>query len=412
MLMEISEKQRYDFKRELEKISSYVGKGTELISLYVPAGKMISDVANYLKEEQSQSSNIKSSTTRKNVQSAISSILSRLKYYKMLAPEHGIVFFVGTIPKNGDQTTMVQHVIEPPEPISTFLYRCDSNFYLDPLSSMMEERDVYGLLVIDRKEATIGFLKGQAITVAKNMQSLVPSKHRMGGQSSLRFERLIEIAANEYFKSVAETCGNIFLGVKELKGILIGGPGGTKDFFYKEGYLHYELQNKVIETFDTGYTDEYGLRELVEKAKDKLKDLNLMKQKALIDRFMAEIRKPDNGLATYGVREVKAALDMGAVALLLVSEGLKKMDRTFTCGSCGNVQTEIQSDAEPVAPACSNCGSQTSLTSEADLVDQMFETADRMGTEIQLISTASEEGKMLLNAFGGLAAVLRYRTGM
>lgn len=412
MFMEITEKQRYDFKRELERISSYVGKGTELISLYVPAEKMISDVANYLKEEQSQSSNIKSSTTRKNVQSAISSILSRLKYYKMLAPEHGVVFFVGTIPKNGDQTTMVQHVIEPPEPITTFLYRCDSSFYLDPLASMMEERDVYGLLVIDRKEATIGFLKGQAITVAKNMQSLVPSKHRMGGQSSLRFERLIEIAANEYFKSVGETCGNIFLGVKELKGILIGGPGGTKDFFYKEGYLHYELQNKVIDTFDTGYTDEYGLRELVEKAKDKLKDLNLMKQKAMIDRFMAEIRKPDNGLATYGVKEVKAALDMGAVALLLVSEGLKKMDRTFTCSSCGSVQVEIQSDAEAVAPVCSNCGNQTSLTSETDLVDQMFETADRMGTEIQLISTASEEGKMLLNAFGGLAAVLRYRTGM
>lgn len=411
MFMEITEKQRYDFRREIEKISTYQGKGTELISLYVPAGKMISDVANYLREEQSQSSNIKSSTTRKNVQSAISSILSRLKYYKMLAPEHGVVFFVGTIPKNGDQTTMVQHVIEPPEPIGTFLYRCDSSFYLDPLRSMLEERDIYGLLVIDRKEATIGFLKGQAIQVVKNMQSLVPSKHRMGGQSSLRFERLIEIAANEYFKDVAETCNTIFLGIEGLMGILLGGPGSTKDFFYKEGYLHYELQKKVIETFDTGYTDEYGLRELVEKARDKLRDMDLMKQKALIDRFMSEVRKPDDGLATYGVREVKAALDMGAVALLLVSENLKKAERTFTCGNCGNVQSEIQADEEAAIPSCSNCGSAMTLSSERDLVDEMFETADRMGTEIQLISAASEEGKMLLNAFGGLAAVLRYRTG-
>ncbi len=411
MFMEITEKQRYDFKREMEKISSYQGKGTELISLYVPAGKMISDVANYLREEQSQSSNIKSSTTRKNVQSAISSILSRLKYYKMLAPEHGLVFFVGTIPKNGDQTTMVQHVIEPPEPVGTFLYRCDSSFYLDPLMSMLEEKDIYGLLVIDRKEATLGFLKGQAIQVVKNMQSLVPSKHRMGGQSSLRFERLIEIAANEYYKSVAETCTTVFLGVKGLNGILVGGPGSTKDFFVKEGYLHYELQKKVIDTFDTGYTDEYGLRELVEKAKDRLKDLDLMKQKALMDRFMSEIRKPDDGLGTYGVREVKQALDMGAVALLLVSEGLKKMERQFTCPNCGNTQTAIQSDEDAVAPACNNCGAQTSLTAETDLVDEMFETADRMGTEIQLISAASEEGKMLLNAFGGLAAVLRFRTG-
>ncbi len=410
--MEITERQRYDFRREIERISSYQGRGTELISLYVPAGKMISDVANYLREEQSQSSNIKSSTTRKNVQSAISSILSRLKYYKMLAPDHGIAFFVGTIPKNGDQTTMVQHVIEPPEPIGTFLYRCDSSFYLDPLKSMLEERDLFGLLVIDRKEATIGFLRGQAIQMVKNMQSLVPSKHRMGGQSSLRFERLIEIAANEYFKEVAEACSTIFLGIKGLKGILVGGPGGTKDFFVKEGYLHYELQSKVVDTlFDTGYTDEYGLRELVENARDKLKDLDIMKQKALVEKFMTELRKQDGGLAAYGIREVKASLDMGAVALLLVSEGLKKMERVYTCGSCGNVQNEIQSE-EAEAPACGRCGTQMSLTSESDIVDEMFETAERMGTEIELISDASEEGKMLLNAFGGLAAVLRYRTGI
>ncbi|MBX8644221.1 MAG: peptide chain release factor 1, partial [Thermoplasmata archaeon] len=82
--MEITERQRYDFKREIEKIASYQGRGTELISLYVPAGKVISDVASYLRDEQSQSSNIKSSSTRKNVQSAISSILSRLKGYKMV----------------------------------------------------------------------------------------------------------------------------------------------------------------------------------------------------------------------------------------------------------------------------------------------------------------------------------------
>jgi len=409
--MEISEKQRYDFKREVEKIASYQGRGTELISLYVPAGKMISDVASYLKDEQSQSSNIKSSTTRKNVQAAISSILSRLKYYKMLAPDHGIVFFVGTVPKNGDQTTMVQHVIEPPEAVSTFLYRCDSSFYLDPLKAMLEDRDVFGLLVIDRKEATIGFLKGQTIQMVKNMQSLVPSKHRMGGQSSLRFERLIEIAANEYFKNVAEACNSIFLPVKELKGILVGGPGSTKDFFIKEQYLHYELQKKVIDTFDTGYTDEYGLRELVEKARDKLKDLGIMKQKALMERLLSEIRKPDGGLATYGVSEVKKALDMGAVSLLLVSEGLKKMERTYTCPSCSAVVTRIESGEQPEGAVCSSCGSQMNFTSEKDLVDEMFEIADRMGTDIELISEESEEGKILLNAFGGLAAILRYRTG-
>ncbi len=408
--MEITEKQRYDFRRELERIASYQGRGTELISVYVPPDKLISDVANYLRNEQSQSSNIKSSSTRKNVQSAISSILSRLKGYKMLAPENGIAFFVGTVPKNGDQTTMVQHVIEPPEPVPTFLYRCDSAFYLDPLNSMIEVKDIYGLIVIDRKEATIGFLRGQSIQVAKNMHSQVPSKHRMGGQSSLRFERLIEIAANEYYKNVAEVCTNVFLNVSNMSGILVGGPGSTKDFFVKEGYLHYQLQKMVIDTFDTGYTDEYGLRELVEKARDRLKDLDVMKQKLFVERLLAEIRKPDNGLGAYGLNEVTGALNVGAVSLLLISEGLKKMVREYTCGSCGNVMKLTRSDEDRTAPPCDRCSSQTTLTGEKDLVDELFEKADQMDTEVQLISSESEEGKMLMTAFSGLAAILRYRT--
>ena len=54
---------RYDFKKAMEEIKNYRGKGTELISVYIPYGKLISDVMAYLRDEQSQASNIKSKTT-------------------------------------------------------------------------------------------------------------------------------------------------------------------------------------------------------------------------------------------------------------------------------------------------------------------------------------------------------------
>ena len=81
-MTELTDLQKYEFRRSLEEVRKLSGRGTELISLYVPPSRQISDVSNYLRSEYSQSSNIKSASTRKNVKAAISSILSRLKNFK------------------------------------------------------------------------------------------------------------------------------------------------------------------------------------------------------------------------------------------------------------------------------------------------------------------------------------------
>ncbi|MCX6650333.1 MAG: peptide chain release factor aRF-1 [Methanomassiliicoccales archaeon] len=406
----LSDRQKYDFKRSLEEIQALKGRGTELISVYVPPNKQISDVAAYLREEFSQSSNIKSQGTRKNVQGAIQSILARLKYFKA-PPANGVIFFVGEISTTGDQTKMVQYVLEPPDPITTFLYRCDSDFYLEPLLSMLVDKKVFGLVVIDRSEATIGVLRGKRISVIRNFDSLVPSKHRMGGQSAQRFERLIEIAANEYYKKVSDIMTESFLNLEGLQGILIGGPGPSKEFFLKEGYLHHELEKKVIDTFDIGYTDEYGLKELMEKAKDKLYDLDLMREKRFFLRFMEEIRKSDNSLSVYGEDHIRNAITIGAVDVLLVSEGLRRRRVTVECPSCGVIQKTMDKSPDGATMPCPKCGTTGTVTKDIDLVDDLFEQAELMGTKVELISPESEEGEMLLKAFGGIAGLLRFSIG-
>lgn len=407
----LSDRQKYDFKRALEEIKDLKGRGTELISVYVPPNKQISDVAAYLREELSQSSNIKSQGTRKNVQGAIQSILARLKYFKA-PPANGVIFFVGEVSTTGDQTRMVQYVLEPPEPITTFVYRCDSDFYLEPLLDMLVDKKVFGLLVIDRSEATIGILRGRRISVVRNLPSLVPSKHRMGGQSAQRFERLIEISANEYYKKVSDIMTETFLNMEGLQGILIGGPGPTKDYFVKEGYLHHELAKKIIDTFDTGYTDEYGLKELVEKAKDKLYDLDLMREKRYIQQFLNEVRKTEGGLSVYGEEQIRQAIMIGAVDTLLVSEGLRKRRVTLDCPQCGTLEVTLDKSPEGLMMVCPKCGTVGTVTKDIDLVDDLFDRAGLMGTKVELISPESEEGEMLLKAFGGMAGLLRFSIGV
>src|SRR3990172_9200115 len=142
-MAQITGMDKYKFRRALEQIEEATGRGTELVSVYVPPERPVSDVVNYLRSESSQSSNIKSASTRKHVMQAIESAMQRLKGYRM-PPPNGLVIFTGHKQAGADQTEMVTFVLEPPEPVPSFLYRCDSKFYTEPLHEMLAEKDVYG----------------------------------------------------------------------------------------------------------------------------------------------------------------------------------------------------------------------------------------------------------------------------
>ena len=411
-MAEMTQRQRYDLKRKIEELKSCKGKHTELISLYVPPSKQIFDVNSYLKNEYSQSQNIKSKTTRKNVLSAIESIMSRLKYFKR-APENGVVFFVGHKSTSSDQTEMVAYVIEPPIPITTFLYRCDSSFYVEPFEEFFTEKEIYGLLLIDRRECTIGILRGNKVELLKYMTSQVPGKHGRGGQSQRRFERLTEIAAHEWFVKCGEKASEIFLAEEKLNGIFVGGSGPTKQYFIDEGYLHYEIQNKVIDTFDTGYTDEFGLKELVSTVSETMTDLKISKEKKVMKRFLKEVKKTEKSLAIYGEAQVRKALEMGVVDTLLLSEDLRKYRLKMKCQSCDYtedriVDEEALNDFSP--PTCSKCNTsiQMEVHEKIDLIDEFSDIAEKIGAKVQLISRNSEEGDSLYRALSGLAGILRY----
>ncbi len=401
----------HKLKKELEVLEEKKGKGTELVSLYIPPDKNLSDVTSQMREEYSQAMNIKSARTRKNVQSALEVIMQRLKLIKDV-PENGIVLLVGTIPR-GTKDKMEVYVITPPERVITYIYHCDSEFLLQPVRDMLAEKGTYGLLVLDRGEATVGLLRGKRIEVVRKINSTVPGKHGRGGQSQRRFERLIEIAAHEYFKRIGSHANEIFLNTPDLRGVVLGGPGPTKDFFVDEGYLHHEVQKKVLGVVDTSYTDDFGIRELVDNASEIFKDLEITREKNLVRRFLSEVVK-DHGLAAYGDREVREFLKSGAVDALLISEEVESFRVLITCSNCGYKENKTVHDLktfekELAEKACPKCAEKSLGIDEfKSTLDELAELAGRTDTNIEVISTETEEGQQL-KAFGGIAAILRFR---
>ncbi len=408
-MAEISSKELYEFKRTINELSDKKGRGTELVSVYIPPDRQVSDVVKHMREELSQSANIKSKQTKKNVQSAIEVIMQRLKLFPK-PPEKGLVLFVGMIPKGGPGTEKMEtYVFEPPEPIKTYTYHCNSEFFLEPLQEMLGDKEIYGLAVIDRKEATVAVLKGKRIDIVKTLTSGVPGKHKAGGQSQRRFDRLIDLAAHEFKKRIGETINEAFLAIPEMEGVIIGGPGHTKEEFVKGDYLHHEIKNKVITTVDTSYTGEFGIREVIEKSMDVLAEIDVMREKKLVQKFLTELVS-DEGLASYGEAEVRKNLEMGAVEVLLLSEDINSRRDKFECPSCGFIDAKTFKNTKTESEEnCPQCGEKMNLIESKDVIDDFVEMAEEVGSEVEIISTETEEGMQLLKAFGGVGAVLRYR---
>ncbi len=406
-------KELYEFKKTLKELSGKRGKGTELVSVYIPHDKQLSDVGKQMRDELGQSANIKSKSTRKNVQSAIEVILQRIRLFKQ-PPENGLVLFVGMIPKGGPGTEKMEtYVFEPPEAITTYWYQCNNEFFIEPLEHMIEEHETYGLAVIDRKEATIATLKGKKVTILNHLTSGVPGKHKAGGQSQRRFDRVIDLAAHEFKKRIGDHMNEDFLALEELKGVIIGGPGFTKEEFVKGDYLNYEIKDKIIATVDTSYTGEFGIREVIDKSADILNDLDVMHEKKIVQRFLKELIK-EKGLASYGENEVRNSLIMGAVDTLLLSEDLVAIHKVLKCPACGETkELTVKNEAEysKADYRCEKCNESLKEESSLDLIDDFVEKAEEMDTTVEFISSETEEGMQLLRAFGGIAAILRYHLG-
>ncbi len=406
---------KHKLRKMLERLSEYRGRNTELVSLYIPAGYPMPKVSQLLTDEASTAANIKSKSTRKNVLAALEKISQHLKLYNQ-TPENGLVIFCGNVSPRQGTPDYELFSLEPPEPISTRLYRCDQEFVLDPLKELVEEKDIYGLLIMERNEATIGKLKGKRVEQLDHMTSGVPGKTRAGGQSAARFERLREQADHEFRVRVGKHFNNLFLDkLDDLKGILVGGPGLTKEKFLKGDFLDYRLQEKVINAFDTVYTEEYGLRELVDKASDTLQKLDVMREKKIMQKFFEKLKNEDRMVA-YGEEEVTQALTLGAVEDLLLSEALNLWKVTLSC-SCGYEEsmTKTEKEVEELeenlsnmpCPECNNA--QVEIAEKKELEDELSAMADNIGAEVHFISTETEEGTQLYEAFGGIAAVLRFQ---
>lgn len=493
--------QRHKIRNFIKELDQIQGRHTELVSVYIPEGYDINKIISHLQQEQGTATNIKSKQTRDNVISALEKMIRHLKLFPK-TPSTGLAVFAGNVSEREGQENFQVWSIEPPVPLKQRLYRCDKEFVLDPLKEFAEDKDVFGLVVMDKREGNVALLKGKTIIPLNNATSAVPGKTRAGGQcldpetkvmlasgketaiiniqigdvlksydteskkiietecidvdqtekktllrirtedyrinasrdhvffvskdsgiievpaeklirndlllqyhdgtiveqpilgieeekgifllvdisvenqnffanntvvhnSAPRFERLREGAAKDFMKKIADMMKDAFLDNKDLKGIIVGGPGHTKNDFVDANYITDQLKRKIIAIKDLSYTGEFGLNELLDKSEDVLAEEDVMEEKQTMAKFF-NLLATKQGMVCYGEQQVMEQLKMGTVDTLLISEVV-----------------------------------------DDKLIEEFEIEAEKMGSTVLIVSTETREGVQLKD-IGKIAAILRY----
>ena len=406
----------YKIRKTLEELTQHSGRGTELITVYIPKGQQLHEVMTQLREEQGTADNIKSDLTRTHVVDSLSKVVQKLKLYKK-TPDKGLVIFCGALPKEGGgppgSEVVKIYEIDPPKDLTTSLYRCDDHFHTEILKDMLQDDNIIGLLAIDAKDAGWGLLHGDKLEVLKQTGSGVAGKHRQGGQSAKRFQKLREMELQYYFNRVADITREYFIDIYQIKGLIISGPGPTKEEFVNKEYLEYRLQNNIIATIDASYSGAEGIREAFSKCSDILSNFRMVEEKKIIEKLFQEINT-NTGLGSYGLKEVIEMLKNNIAGTIIISDDINMSRIEKTCKRCSNIDDELIEQGKRIArktemksQPCSECKAMDSDIIDQDLIDYIALNAAQTGTKVEVVSGKTEHGTML-GSLGNIAAILRY----
>ena len=374
-----SDLEKAKLKRLYKDLSSYQGSGTSMVTLIIRAGEQISRINSMLTEEMGTASNIKSRVNRLSVVSAITSAQQKLKLYSK-TPPNGLCIFCGIADigdekppgssTGGGKVKKLSISFEPFRPINYTLYKCDKKFHLEPLTELFKDDKVIGFIVIDGNGYLVATVQGSSRTILSKKTVSLPSKSGRGGQSKLRFERIVKEKRHNYITLSAEAINNLLLveEVPIVSMLFIAGCGPLKNKLIESKSLDSRLQSIVKQVVDVAHGHESGLNQAIDIIAPTLPEFRFTEEKKILEQFFTSIQKSDN-LSLYGLSHIQQAIGMGAVSKLIV---------------CEDVITDSESK-----------------------IMNLMENKDAY--EINMVSSSTSLGAQFMNGFGGIGAMLRYQ---
>lgn len=407
----------WKLKKLVKKLEDARGSGTSMISLILTPNEQLSRIGKMLTEEYGTASNIKNRVNRQSVLDAITKAQVYLKTMKNLPP-NGLALYCGTIQTDmGDREVKI--VFEPPKPVNTTLYLCDSKFHTEGLKYLFESNDKFGFIVMDGNGALFGTVTGSTRNILSQFTVDLPKKHGRGGQSALRFARLRLEKRHNYIRKVAETAVQVFIphdktnGTDKVNvtGLILAGSADFKTELGKSDLFDQRLQAKVIKIVDISYGGDAGFNQAIELCAESLQNVKFIQEKQQIAKFFDEINQ-DTGKYCFGLNDTFQALESGACEVLIVWEDLN-IDR---------IELRVPNDDKlkviylTPEQECDDKyfknenGIALEIINKEPLTDWIAVNYKRYGPLLHFVTNRTQEGAQFCRGFGGFGGILRYKT--
>lgn len=215
------------------------------------------------------------------------------------------------------------------------------------------------IIVHDREEAYFAMLQQYNYNVLSSMKGQVAKKGNE--QPAKDFYKEISKQTEEYHKRY------------NPRAIVVASPAFFKEDLMK--VIPQELHKKI--TLATcSSVGENGIREVLkrEETKTALKQERIREELALVDELLVQISQQKN--AVYGLEETKAAVEIGAVEKMMVTDKF--------------IHKQKEKD-------------------QLKKLDELMKTAEQMKGKVIIISSEHEGGEKL-DGLGGIAAITRWKT--
>jgi peptide chain release factor subunit 1 len=255
----------------------------------------------------------------------------------------------------------------------------DSSPYIRPLARLYDEWESFTLVLISSNYAKIFEVSLGEVKDTKSLSKDIMNKHKKGGCSQARFNRLRRGAIHAFLTEVVED-----LRKRADNRIVIAGPGITKQKFIE--MLPKELQDKIIDIIDVNVDDE---NKLLKQSFSLVSEREREKSHEAVQQLKEEILR--DGLAVYGIKETLEAVRNGQVELLVIQKDFKP--RGWICEHCQAVDEGFQK-------TCPYCNGKTS---EVDVLEEILEFAERTDAKIEF---ADDEE---LRDLGNVGGILRFK---